>query len=596
MLGKKAVEEIATGAVRNYFNLCKSISPQIQENDKSPDWDGFLYLYEPPKDVRNNYFGSIRIQVKGKQVSSFKNRESYKVEKVFLKNSLNEGCIFFVVEVKNDGSTKIFYKMLAPIEIRGELAKLGKTQKTHVMKFEPLGDDRAFLEIQFRTFYYDCYKQKSFASGKEFRIENLKNVTEYQWGFSYQGKNVINDFLAGFKSFLYAKTKDGITIPVGNSPVNIVIPELRSYRKNSVYVGDYKVSEGYDYVVTKSKTIFQIGNMLKLEMMPSGSSQKQTITLNIISSSTNDQIEAYNLLLRMVEHGSIKFGDIEIPIILQNKKEIVSEIRIKLTELEQCKAVLDVLQIKTDINYDAFTDNDSFSVHQLYKSLINHIPVGLNNPQNLFRLKFANINVLLVAQSNGDGKFYLTNAFTSPLLRVSQNSDGKPFDVPIFSVLEQNGYVLFDNIPYDSIVDSYKRYAEQDKRVYNQANLDLLQMLKAVDELKDNGHNLKSDFTLKAAKFLAEWIADNDKDEQKRDIHQLNCLQIIKRLREFTDVERNNLLSLTQSNSVMTRAAAYLLLGEQDFFLFTFNKMSDEDKKLFTQFPIYVFSKFRRRE
>lgn len=52
MLSKKDIEELATGAVKRYFNTCNLISPQIQENDKTPDWDGELNLYETKKDIR----------------------------------------------------------------------------------------------------------------------------------------------------------------------------------------------------------------------------------------------------------------------------------------------------------------------------------------------------------------------------------------------------------------------------------------------------------------------------------------------------------------------------------------------------------------
>ena len=34
MLSKKDIEELATGAVKRYFNTCNLVSPQIQENDK----------------------------------------------------------------------------------------------------------------------------------------------------------------------------------------------------------------------------------------------------------------------------------------------------------------------------------------------------------------------------------------------------------------------------------------------------------------------------------------------------------------------------------------------------------------------------------
>ena len=52
MLSKKDIEELATGAVKRYFNTCNLVSPQIQENDKTPDWDGELNLYENKKDIR----------------------------------------------------------------------------------------------------------------------------------------------------------------------------------------------------------------------------------------------------------------------------------------------------------------------------------------------------------------------------------------------------------------------------------------------------------------------------------------------------------------------------------------------------------------
>ena len=109
MLSKKDIEELATGAVKRYFNTCNLVSPQIQENDKTPDWDGELNLYENKKDIRKNYIGSLRIQVKGKEVPKFKDKETFPVETVFLKNARNEGFVFFVVE----GTVFVVTKALA---------------------------------------------------------------------------------------------------------------------------------------------------------------------------------------------------------------------------------------------------------------------------------------------------------------------------------------------------------------------------------------------------------------------------------------------------------------------------------------------------
>lgn len=111
MLSKKDIEELATGAVKRYFNTCNLISPQIQENDKTPDWDGYLNIYKEKKDVRRNFIGCIRIQVKGIQVNDFKKTESFPIETVFLNNARSEGFVFFVVEVKEDGTSTIFYRL-----------------------------------------------------------------------------------------------------------------------------------------------------------------------------------------------------------------------------------------------------------------------------------------------------------------------------------------------------------------------------------------------------------------------------------------------------------------------------------------------------
>ena len=62
---------------------------------KLQNWDGELCLYKDVKDERKDYVGSLRIQIKGREVTDFKEEEKYPIETVFLRNSLNEGFVFF---------------------------------------------------------------------------------------------------------------------------------------------------------------------------------------------------------------------------------------------------------------------------------------------------------------------------------------------------------------------------------------------------------------------------------------------------------------------------------------------------------------------
>lgn len=102
------------------------------------------------------------------------------------------------------------------------------TAKDQNIQFEPLSMDKPWIEVELKAFLLDCIKQKSFASKGQVCIEDIKNIYNYQWEFTFQGKkdNLLNDFLGGFKSFLYLKTKEGVEIPIGNGLMNIVMPEL----------------------------------------------------------------------------------------------------------------------------------------------------------------------------------------------------------------------------------------------------------------------------------------------------------------------------------------------------------------------------------
>ena len=135
-----------------------------------------------------------------------------------------------------------------------------------------------------------------------------------------------------------------------------------------------------------------------------------------------------------------------------------------------------------------------------------------------------------------------------------------------------------------------KKFALLDTRIYNQATLDLLQMLKAVDELKSSGKIDKSEYILNSAYSLAKWILETDNDQSLKNLHQLNLLQIIKRQRYFTKEERGNLLYISQDNSNIIKAAAHLLLDNKDLFQYYFQQMKEEEKQQFVDFPIYVFA------
>jgi hypothetical protein len=217
----------------------------------------------------------------------------------------------------------------------------------------------------------------------------------------------------------------------------------------------------------------------------------------------------------------------------------------------------------------------------------------LNNPNDVFRLDIANICLLLSSHSDDNGKYYIDDFFVSSNIKVTSGNSEVPFQVPPFSWLEQKGYVMFDNIPYEKIINSYEKYTSIDKRVLLQANLDLLEMIKASDELLMKSLNSKREHVLNVSLSFSQWLMGVNEDSTLVNIHHINELQIKKRMRPLTDEEKSSLLRLTQSDDLMIKAAAYILLDNKDIAEYIVTQMEDEDRNVFTTFPIYNLSKIK---
>lgn len=112
-------------------------SGYISERDKQPSWDGSLYIYKDFKRNKNNLIGRLPVQVKGHESDDLSKSEiSYSVNISDLKNFLNDGgAIYFVVYIKEDLSSKIYYTTLPPAKLQYILT-IAKEQATKSIKFK----------------------------------------------------------------------------------------------------------------------------------------------------------------------------------------------------------------------------------------------------------------------------------------------------------------------------------------------------------------------------------------------------------------------------------------------------------------------------
>src|SRR5699024_5688435 len=158
-------EGIAVDALKRemYHNpLLKSYD--INENDKTPSWDGEIFVYHQlgkNKSYRKSDIeGRVPIQVKGREVKSMR-KDS--IKHLFYRDDLNNyykdgGVIFFVVEFTAPLNTEIYYISLLPFDLKQILNDM-KPKKSISYELAPLPNEKQSLTTLCKMFLINRRKQ-----------------------------------------------------------------------------------------------------------------------------------------------------------------------------------------------------------------------------------------------------------------------------------------------------------------------------------------------------------------------------------------------------------------------------------------------------
>ncbi|MPN32197.1 hypothetical protein SDC9_179673 [bioreactor metagenome] len=94
---------------------------------------------------------------------------------------------------------------------------------------------------------------------------------------------------------------------------------------------------------------------------------------------------------------------------------------------------------------------------------------------------------------------------------------------------------------------------------------------------------------LDAAETLNDWLIKTNRFEEFH-TNEINRLQIIKRRRLFSDIEKEQIIELSEGNVTDDfKTACFLLLDNQVCAEYHFKKLPKEKKDYFKTLPIYNF-------
>lgn len=574
------IEASAFIAVFESINALKHCHPYLAENDKTPSWDGSIYVYDSDDLKKENLKGRIPVQIKGHLCCDFsKESITYDVDLIDLKNYFYDGgVLFFVVYIDDNDKKQIYYEDLIPVKL-SRILEQAKNQKTVRIDFKKFPSEKQDREIILFNFLEQYARQKSYTKSGFQSISELEKKAKIEcfniFAPSPPGTDLKTALFKGDK-YLYAKV-EGVDapIPLDEEPKRVlnitkIIP-LNVSVKNFVYYESVKIIE------TLENVEYEFGNTLKMSRDGKRSGHLKYKP----SSMLRDYVHDLGFYLNAIKCGCFSFGEDEIKIESENEEDL-RDTEENFFWFNELVRLLDFLNCKKDLDIKQLTEEDWASIKLLCSILLYNnkfkyqIEIG-----KWTETSFANLNfILLVIEDDKDKEtYYLSNVFEDNAF-VPCGKDR----IPCFAFLRAEDFLKFDNLKCDLFLPALKKLDES-PFILNMANSFLVELIKAYD--KDNQ---RSDI-LQSASSISEWLLSTSDEKVPRAIKILNHLQIEKRKGQLTEDQKKELYLLIENtdSTEYILTGAYLLLDNQQLAELHFDKIEKQLQEKFRQQPIFYF-------
>ena len=594
-LNSTQIENAGVDAVSSYFNFSEILDPHIPKKDKEPVWDGKLFLYKrnSDKQSKSGLIGFIPVQVKGRQFKDFSNSKiKYSIEVNDIKiYQTNGGVAFFVVYINAETEdTKIYYRLLAPIELR-KFAKIAGTKKQISIELCELPTRSKAIELQFLDFYNDCQKQHSVSNQDPILFQDVENdIASINVQFSAQTNNYF-EALQQFTStahFCYVTLKGDPTNtphPIGEGRINF---KAQSTADVPIIVGGKQYFDQIRHEIVEGKSYILIGDCLRIPFTkdPSEIGRSETQNIKLSFNTLSQRLHNYEFILAVKNDPIIKLGNIA-RIMLENVSFNNDFLRIHEAD-KNLQAVFEQLHVTEDLVLNKVADSQVKNIntlidHYLYgKRVIPYEDVD----HNLIRLEIGNIVLMFLAEKVEEPNLYKLHSAHdfSDFVFSTKNDLGNIVLMPPFVAFNTETFRDVCNISYDKFIEQCEQWRSNDNRFYQAVNWSILRMLKAYDQ-----QTKKKQVLIETALSLNQWLIDNDPDSNSSVIHLINHLQMTKRIRELSQQEENHLYDLLDnpySNDEL-KFACYTLLDNKQGAKRYLNKLPSEKKEFYKTLPIY---------
>lgn len=581
------IETEATSAFSTLIRRNPYLSPYVDENDKTPVWDGSVYVYSTENSTQSNkaLLGRVPTQVKGhKTEKKFPENIMFPIDAINMKRYQSEGGIIFIVVYINDSyKSQIYYEQLLPLDIERFLSQM-RNRNSKSISFRKIPTDNLLLANLFLNFIEDRKKQMGTVDKDKLHLsdwENNKEIGTFKMHMSSVKSQLFDPLQALSRStfYLYGKP-NSFNLEIPMERVNQAIITTTSLH-------DIGCGQKVYYVRSTTQTIWKNGNLtIKF-------GKAMSIDITFIDGtkiggkfhfeflgSLNERLIDADFILSVFTEKSIKING--LPLILNFTEKGVIESTTNY--IQECKALrekLDNLNILQDLDIDRIPAEERWKI-SLLMTINEEVEDKYLAKKNQFSLlNVGNIQLTIFSFMKNE-KFYVRDFFsdTEQFAFGFAEEDGTNYNTSRFLFLKENALVssnmYAENIYLDILkYDTWIQYCSS-------VNLFLLECLKAYDSGKGNRDEL-----LKLASLLVDWLQTK---EPKSEIYQLNYLQTIVRGRHLTSDEKSTLKRLTDSDIIEWSVKCGALILTEDYIQAKkiLEKQSLDSQNEFRSYPIYT--------
>ncbi len=596
MMNRMKIEAYAVHAVADRINLVDNFASFITENDKTPSWDGDIYIYNN-KDLKKAGVERLSTQVKGTEQKDFSKPSVKKgIDIEDLRNFKRDGgCLYFIVYIKKeeleDGlhiKKKVYYKELTPVMIEKIQKGMKPNGKKPGIEFKELPNDPETISRIINACKTACNMQSSFAGQPFPSLDDM--IQKYPSGkIKIIGARDTTFPTAIFddEAYIYFEVPGlEALVPLCDETSSLIIDQEIS---KSVFVGGVEYYPSYSiFCDSKNTMTYRIGNSLSLTIRRN---QKIEFTYTF-PTMLNQYVKDQAFMLACFENQGFEIDGKHY--IMKPPEKKIEEFGLKQQKAqfafyEKAYRVFGMLHCRDDLDLSSLDKNDRRNIRLLISCLLEG-EVLTNSENKIPRYLSFDIGPLFFAfvTEKEEKGFRIKDYFYSEESIHVTGMDGNQFEAPHFYTLRNEDFLRISNIQFDVFLPAFTKY-EMSSDLLAITNLFLLELIKAYDKAE----GWRKDVIYDTAVAFSNWLLKAPDELFSQNIGIINNLQLIKRKRKFNEEEKGTLYEIIrdENDNDGILAAVYILLEVENKARDHFDKLSEDEKAEFMTFPIYSLFK-----